>query len=176
LAYTLAGADCIDVAADPAVIAAAKDALAVASLLGNAAQARGFGYRRQPLLMVSLNDGEDPHFRKAEFNPTLCPADCPRPCEKICPAEAITFSEASNGFSGVIDQRCYGCGRCIPICPNQLIYTRSYVSAPSRVAELIVEAGVDALEIHTKVGHFADFNTTLVCDRTLGKPAQTPCY
>jgi len=157
LAYTLAGADCIDVAADPAVIAAAKDALAVASLLGNAAQARGFGYRRQPLLMVSLNDGEDPHFRKAEFNPTLCPADCPRPCEKICPAEAITFSEASNGFSGVIDQRCYGCGRCIPICPNQLIYTRSYVSAPSRVAELIVEAGVDALEIHTKVGHFADF-------------------
>ncbi len=157
LAYTLAGADCIDVAADPAVIAAAKDALAVADILGNAAQARGFGYRGQPLLMVSLNDGEDPHFRKAEFNPTLCPTDCPRPCEKICPAQAITFEKKSDGFSGVIDQRCYGCGRCLPICPNQLIYTRNTVSAPDAIAELIVEAGVDALEIHTKVGHFADF-------------------
>jgi Fe-S-cluster-containing hydrogenase component 2 len=76
LAYTLAGADCIDVAADPAVIAAALDALQVASELGGEAQARGFGFRSRPLLMVSLNDGEDPHFRKAEFNPELCPADC----------------------------------------------------------------------------------------------------
>lgn len=157
LAYTLAGADCIDVAADLAVIAAAKDAIAVAKVLGKDAQVQGFGYRHQPLLMVSLNDGEDPHFRKAEFNPILCPSDCPRPCEKICPAQAIIFQDTSDAFSGVIDGRCYGCGRCIPICPQQLIYTRSYVSAPSSFAELIVEAGVDALEIHTKVGHFADF-------------------
>lgn len=157
LAYTLAGADCIDVAADLAVIAAAKDAIAVAKVLGIDAQNQGFGYRHPPLLMVSLNDGEDPHFRKAEFNPIYCPSDCPRPCEKICPAQAIIFQDSSDAFSGVIDQRCYGCGRCIPICPQQLIYTRSYVSAPSSFAELIVEAGVDALEIHTKVGHFADF-------------------
>ena len=33
LAYTLAGADCIDVAADPAAVAAAKEALQVASEL-----------------------------------------------------------------------------------------------------------------------------------------------
>lgn len=157
LAYTLAGADCIDVAADSAVIAAAKEAIDIARVLGRDAQARGFGYKHQPLLMVSLNDGEDPHFRKAEFNPELCPSDCPRPCEKICPAQAIIFQNASHNFSGVIDQRCYGCGRCLPICPNQLIYTRSYVSAPEAIAELIAEAGVDALEIHTKVGHFADF-------------------
>lgn len=157
LAYTLAGADCIDVAADLAVIAAAKDAIATARVLGKDAQNQGFGYRHQPLLMVSLNDGEDPHFRKAEFNPISCPSDCPRPCEKICPAQAIIFQDSSEAFSGVIDQLCYGCGRCIPICPQQLIYTRSYVCAPSSLAELIVEAGVDALEIHTKVGHFADF-------------------
>lgn len=157
LAYTLAGADCIDVAADPAVIAAAKEAITVASVLGQDAQARGFGYKSQPLLMVSLNDGEDPHFRKAEFNPELCPSECPRPCEKICPAQAIIFPTGSHKFSGVIDQSCYGCGRCLPICPEQLIYTRSYVSAPEAIAELIAQAGVDALEIHTKVGHFADF-------------------
>lgn len=157
LAYTLAGADCIDVAADLAVIAAAKDAIDVASELSSAAQARGFGFRSRPWLMVSLNDGEDPHFRKAEFNPNLCPTDCPRPCEKICPAQAIVFQDVSDCFSGVIDQRCYGCGRCLPICPSQLIYTRSYVSAPEAIAQLIAQAGVDALEIHTKVGHLADF-------------------
>jgi len=204
LAYTLAGADCIDVAADPAVIAAAKEAIEVASELGEVAQVRGFGFRSRPWLMVSLNDGEDPHFRKAEFNPELCPTDCPRPCEKICPAQAIVFQKASDHtqrkkekegaqegsripnsqpqissrriaqretplisdiqqpksdqhFSGVIDQQCYGCGRCLPVCPSELIYTRSYVSAPEAIAPLILQSGVDALEIHTQVGHFADF-------------------
>ena len=130
LAYTLAGADCIDVAANPAAVAAAKEALQVASELQARTQNRRFGGKGLPWLMVSLNDGEDPHFRKAEFNPADCPADCWRPCEKICPAEAIVFQRAGSGFSGVIDQQCYGCGRCLPICPSQLIYTRSYVSAP----------------------------------------------
>ena len=157
LAYTLAGADCIDVAADPAAVAAAKEALQVASEIQAQTLNRRFGGEGLPLLMVSLNDGEDPHFRKAEFNPAECPADCWRPCEKICPAEAIVFESAGEGVSGVIDQRCYGCGRCLPICPSQLIYTRSYVSAPAAIAPLILESGADALEIHTQVGREADF-------------------
>ncbi|AOY81895.2 4Fe-4S ferredoxin [Moorena producens JHB] len=157
LAYTLAGADCIDVAADPAVISAAKDALQVASTMGNEAKQRGFGFLGRPWLMVSLNDGEDPHFRKAEFDSDLCPGDCPRPCEKICPAQAITFQNGSEAYSGVLDQRCYGCGRCLPVCPHQLITTRSYVSAPFAIAPLILSNGVDAIEIHTKVGNLPDF-------------------
>ncbi|TAG66484.1 MAG: 4Fe-4S ferredoxin [Oscillatoriales cyanobacterium] len=157
LAYTLAGADCIDVAADPAAVAAAKEALQVASELQLRTQNRRFGGKGLPLLMVSLNDGEDPHFRKAEFNPADCPADCWRPCEKICPASAIVFQSAGSGFSGVIDQQCYGCGRCLPVCPSQLIYTRSYVSAPAAIAPLILQSGADALEIHTQVGREADF-------------------
>ncbi len=157
LAYTLAGADCIDVAADPAAVAAAKEALQVASEIQAQTQNRRFGGQGLPLLMVSLNDGEDPHFRKAEFNPAECPADCWRPCEKICPAEAIVFQGAGGGFSGVIDQQCYGCGRCLPVCPSQLIYTRSYVSAPGAIAPLILQSGADALEIHTQVGREADF-------------------
>lgn len=157
LAYTLAGADCIDVAADPAAIAAAKEALQVASTIQAQTQNPRFGGQGLPWLMVSLNDGEDPHFRKAEFNPAECPADCWRPCEKICPAEAIVFPGAGEGVSGVIDQRCYGCGRCLPVCPSQLIYTRSYVSAPAAIAPLILPYGVDALEIHTQVGRETDF-------------------
>nr|WP_230967645.1 LdpA C-terminal domain-containing domain [Nostoc commune] len=158
LAYTLAGADCIDVAADPAVIAAAQAGLQVAKSLATDAQKRGFGYKgNSPFLMVSLNDGEDPHFRKAEFNPTECPRDCPRPCERICPAQAIVFSNVKENFSGVISEKCYGCGRCIPVCPYGTIDTSSYMSTPGAIAPLVMSTGVDAVEIHTKVGRLTEF-------------------
>ncbi len=140
LAYSLAGADCIDVAADPAVIASAIAGIKLADKINGS----------KPWLMVSLNDGEDPHFRKAEFNANYCPPDCPRPCEAICPANAITKE-------GVSDRLCYGCGRCLPICPYNLIDTRSYVATPSTIIPLIEAMGIDAIEIHTQVGHFADF-------------------
>ncbi len=176
LAYALAGADCIDVAADPAVIHAAQSALRSAMSLQKSAQQRGFPMDGLPWLMVSLNDGEDPHFRKAEFNPVYCPPDCSRPCEKVCPAQAIVFSrgtdrapghvdklserefsgDLSDEFSGVIDDQCYGCGRCVPICPYDRISTRSYVFAPAAVAPLVL-SGVDAVEIHTQIGRLADF-------------------
>jgi Fe-S-cluster-containing hydrogenase component 2 len=158
LAYTLAGADCIDVAADPAVIAAAQAGLQAAQYLAEDAQKRGFGYNgKLPFLMVSLNDGEDPHFRKAEFNSTNCPTDCPRPCQRICPAQAIVFNSIKEDFSGVIAEKCYGCGRCIPVCPYNIIYTTSYMSTPGAIAPLVMSTGVDAVEIHTKVGRLAEF-------------------
>jgi len=157
LAYTLAGADCIDVAADAAVIAAAQEALQVANNLMADDQSRGLGFRGLPWLMVSLNDGQDPHFRKAEFNPVECPTDCPRPCERICPAQAIVFDRYGDDYSGVVQDRCYGCGRCLPICPKQLIYTRSYVSTPGVITPLVLSTGVDAVEIHTQVGRLSEF-------------------
>nr|WP_228014421.1 LdpA C-terminal domain-containing domain [Fortiea sp. LEGE XX443] len=158
LAYTLAGADCIDVAADPAVIAAAQEALQVAKTLAMEAQQRGFSHQGSlPFLMMSLNDGEDPHFRKAEFDSTQCPADCPRPCERVCPAQAIAFNRIQDNFSGVESQKCYGCGRCIPLCPYDIIYTRSYMSTPEAIAPMVISTGVDAVEIHTKVGRLAEF-------------------
>ncbi|PSB47671.1 4Fe-4S ferredoxin [Cyanosarcina cf. burmensis CCALA 770] len=163
LAYTLAGADCIDVAADPSVIASAQAAIAVASTLMEEARQRGFGSRgKLPWLMVSLNDGEDPHFRKAEFNAVECPSQCDRPCERVCPAQAIVFHPPKDNYSqvvssGVISESCYGCGRCLPVCPPQIIYTRSYVSTPGAIAPLVLATGVDAVEIHTQVGRTAEF-------------------
>jgi Fe-S-cluster-containing hydrogenase component 2 len=144
LVYTLAGADCIDVAADPAVIYAAREGIAAAQAI-----------RSHPVwLMVSLNDGEDPHFRKATFDPQCCPPECPRPCVSICPAKAIIFSDKS---SGVLEDRCYGCGRCLPICPIEQISTRSQVATLDLAAPLIQAGLINALELHTQVGHEAAF-------------------
>jgi Fe-S-cluster-containing hydrogenase component 2 len=153
LVYAIAGADCVDVAADPAIIATAREAFAIAQSLAPEARHRGY-HPATPWLMVSLNDGEDPHFRKAEFDASTCPSTCPRPCEKVCPAQAIMFSDRQ---SGVIDDLCYGCGRCIPICPSDLINARSYVYTPEVISPLLLQSGIDAIEIHTQVGRFDDF-------------------
>ena len=147
LAYGLAGADCIDVAADAAVIAAAQESIEIVRKLTQG--------ERSPWLMVSINDGEDPHFRKAEFDVTQCPQDCPQPCLGVCPAKAIVLD--SEEFSGVVDRLCYGCGRCLPVCPAELIVTRSYVSTPGVVVNWIDSMAIDAIEIHTQVGRYADF-------------------
>ena len=147
LAYSLAGADCVDVAADPAVIAAAREGIEVAQKLSDRTDPSTL-----PLLMVSINDGEDPHFRKAKFEVTQCPSDCPQPCVRVCPAEAIDL-----GRGGVIDSICYGCGRCVPICPQKLITTQSYISSWERILPWIESMMVDAVEIHTSVGHYNDF-------------------
>lgn len=97
--------------------------------------------------MVSFCDGEDPHFRKAVFDPAHCPADCPRPCELICPADAIAMTPVAIG---VLESRCYGCGRCLPVCPIQTIHTRSTAVSPAAIApELLPQ--VDAIEIHTQI-------------------------
>ncbi|MGK7926262.1 MAG: LdpA C-terminal domain-containing domain [Spirulina sp.] len=189
LAYTLAGVDCIDVAADPAVIEAVKAAFAIAQQIADEAKQgnreQGTGNREQgtvkekkihpssfilhpseipssfilhpsemPWLMVSLNDGEDPHFRKAEFDATQCPSNCPAPCEKVCPTDAIAFTAAA---SGVIDARCYGCGRCLSACPETLIFARSRVSTPETIVPLVLQQGIDGIEIHTRAGNFKHF-------------------
>jgi Fe-S-cluster-containing hydrogenase component 2 len=154
LIYSLAGADCIDVAADPAVVAAAREGIRVASDLTGTARSLGFS-PSEPWLMVSLNDGEDPHFRKAEFDPMQCPTDCDRPCVSICPAQAIAFQPPY--LNGVSNSRCYGCGRCIPICPYNKILTRSFVIPPALTLASLANAPISAIEIHTQVGHESDF-------------------
>ncbi|MBE7382713.1 MAG: 4Fe-4S ferredoxin [Leptolyngbya sp. SIO1E4] len=157
LAYGLAGADCIDVAADPAVIAAVKDAFKAISFYQSSeklALPTGVSLPHElPLLMVSFSDGEDPHFRKAVFDATLCPQTCPRPCESICPATAIAFN---SDYSGVIADRCYGCGRCLPVCPIQQIQTVTQATAIDAIAPQLLHQ-VDAIELHTQVGRYEAF-------------------
>lgn len=134
LAYALAGADCVDVAADGAVVHAARAGLAAAAAMR--------GDVNPPLLMVSVSDGPDPHFRKASFDPAHCPSDCARPCERVCPADAINAA-------GVRFDRCYGCGRCVPACPLGLVIAHDERRDVAYMRSLLDAGGIDAVEIHT---------------------------
>ncbi|EYU29661.1 hypothetical protein ABFS82_07G005800 [Erythranthe guttata] len=147
LVYTLAGVDCIDCAAESSVINAVHDGIEAA---------RSIIPVRRPWVMISINDSEDLHFRKAEFDPDDCPIDCSRPCENVCPADAISYL-GKDGLSkgGVLAERCYGCGRCLPICPYDKIRAITYIRDVAATAKLLKQDGIDAIEIHTS-GREAD--------------------
>ncbi|XP_015883166.1 uncharacterized protein LOC107418974 isoform X1 [Ziziphus jujuba] len=153
LVYTLAGVDCIDCAADASVVSAVNEGIEAAQEIVPL---------RRPWVMISVNDDEDLHFRKAEFDPEDCPLDCSRPCQIVCPANAISLddrkptSTSSKGTNtlgafkaGVLTERCYGCGRCLPVCPYDKISAVTYIRDAIATAELIKRDGIDAIEIHT---------------------------
>lgn len=148
--YTRAGVDCIDLSADEAVVHA--------SLEGIRAAMRDDSSLSRPVVMVSVNDGDDLHFRKAHFNPQLCPLDCPRPCERVCPALAIAKDYTAAVAEGIDANKCYGCGRCIPICPLGLITSTSYSVSPMSITDLLATGEINAVEIHTGAGHESQFS------------------
>ena len=157
LVYSLAGADCIDVAADLAVVQAAVEGIATSQTIKPAV------WGQRPWLMVSFNDGADPHFRKAWFDIQSCPTDCSRPCERICPADAILSVSSPLGDdlggtagSGVLAERCYGCGRCLPVCPYGLVQEHAFTVAAGDVLPTLMPY-IDAIEIHTQVGRQYEF-------------------
>lgn len=147
--FALAGADCIDVSADPAVLRAARCGVAAAA---EVAAALGVPEPR-PWLMASVQDGaDDLHFRKAVIDGS-CPPDCDRPCERVCPADAFQLGDDSTWR--VLAERCYGCGRCLPVCPYDLLSAAQQPVSAKTIRRLLPL--VDALEIHTRPGHLAQF-------------------
>ncbi|WP_414153448.1 LdpA C-terminal domain-containing domain [Prochlorococcus sp. MIT 1300] len=143
--YAVAGVHCVDVAADIAVVRAARKGLDWAKN----------NYGNRPWLMISISDGKDVHFRKASFNPKLCPKECPRPCEKICPAEAIEENQGVNA------NKCYGCGRCLTACPLGLIREKETNLVIGDYKHLISNIKPDAVEIHTSSGRSKNFEAII---------------
>ena len=138
--YSAAGVDYIDVAADQSIVQAARNGIKWAKEV--------FGV--SPGLMISISDGKDIHFRKATFDPLKCPSNCPRPCEKICPTSAIDFS-------GVKENKCYGCGRCINSCPLNLISENEYNLSNNDLPNTLKAIKPDAVEIHTEINRIDSF-------------------
>jgi len=145
LVYTLVGVDCIDCAADAAITRAVLQGIQAASILRtelNMDAAKK--HPKSPWVMISVSDDADLHFRKAKFDPQSCPKECTRPCEKVCPADAISIN-------GVIESKCYGCGRClVSVCPLGLILAEDHIRKPEDIMSLLENPFVNALEIHTR--------------------------
>ncbi|GLJ30808.1 hypothetical protein SUGI_0611330 [Cryptomeria japonica] len=134
---------------------------------GNVAERIPLG---RPWVMISVNNDTDFHFRKAQFDPGDCPIGCSRPCERVCPAGASKFESSihyndvplnASSISkflvfpkaGVISERCYGCGRCLPVCPYGKIRENTYVRTNVAITKLLTRSNVGAIEIHTSAGY-----------------------
>ncbi|MEN9250976.1 MAG: LdpA C-terminal domain-containing domain [Thermostichales cyanobacterium BF3_bins_165] len=144
LIYTLAGVDCIDLAADPAIVQAAQAGIAQAQALQP--------NLHPPWLMASLNAGEDPHFRKAVIAGS-CPPDCPQPCLQVWPPQA----QAPTPPIQISEALCYGCGRCQPVCPYQSLTMNYFAVSAGEVLPRLLHLGIQAVEIHTQVGELPAF-------------------
>ncbi len=140
--YTLAGGDMIDVAATPEAVAAA-----LAGIQDARARAGHFPDLAEPLVMVSVTAGDDPHCRLAVKIEERCSWVCPH-CRDACPHGAI-----DAGFHILADQ-CVGCDLCVPACPYEAIRMEHVPFNPS-LAQLW-EAGARALELHTGSGDMAE--------------------
>lgn len=152
LVYTLAEVDCIDLAADPAIIKVAQAGIQDALVLQPTASI--------PILMASFNDGEDPHFRKATLKEFSCPSHCSQPCIRICPIQAISsVGKEEDKQVAIHPHLCFGCGRCEPVCPYQQIQTLGYELPVSQLLPDLIQVGVTGLEIHTQVGRQEPFQT-----------------
>ncbi|MFN7899388.1 MAG: LdpA C-terminal domain-containing domain [Synechococcaceae cyanobacterium] len=159
--YSLVGVHCLDLACDPAVVAAARRGIAWAAVQASPGWS-------PPWVMVSLNDGADPHFRKAWFDPQRCPEHCSRPCAAVCPALAI--SATPDRLRGVFAECCYGCGRCLPVCPIGLIQARQTLLEPEAVAAHLAQIRPDAMELHSRPGRQEAFEARLAQVRAAGIP------
>jgi len=133
--FALAGADAIDISAFPLSLISAQRGIAKALEENPNLTA--------PLIMVSVNIGEDPHFRRIVVNETNC-TECLL-CIPSCPANAFSASENKFAYEPNL---CYGCSNCLPYCSyDALSFDKWEGSLPSTITELTI-LGANAFEIH----------------------------
>ncbi len=112
----------------------------------------------KPLIMVSVNIGEDPHFRRIELNTDTC-TECLL-CIPSCPANAFSLIHDKFNYEPNL---CYGCSNCLPYCNyDALSFENWNSSSPETISELIA-LGATAFEIHLSpdLEAFKDFYSKL---------------
>jgi len=134
--YALAGGSVIDLALDPAVIAAARAGLDLARELA----ATGGRTLREPLLMVSLGLEEDPHIGAALLDRGIC-ATCPG-----CTIEDLRL--CAERPLELRAPECPPCMRCIGRCPYRAISIAPAWSNQQDLLREAFEAGVTGVELH----------------------------
>ncbi|MFH0702040.1 MAG: LdpA C-terminal domain-containing domain [bacterium] len=113
LIYSLAGINVIDVSLETYI--SAKIGINKAKEIYKNKQDFFVNFN-EPLIMVSLNAGDDPHFKKAQINFNKC-VNCLN-CIKICSAKALYQEFDILKFN---IESCFGCGKCINFCEYNAI-------------------------------------------------------
>jgi Fe-S-cluster-containing hydrogenase component 2 len=139
--YTLAGAKCFDVSAEPRVVRACVSGIDTAFKLA-AKLKRNLEVR--PFVMVSVGMSGDHHVRKATITGN-CVA-CGK-CIMVCPTDAILDSHE------VVRERCIGCGNCAAMCPPRVSAIRfeHNMRALENILPACLEAGAENIELHAAV-------------------------
>lgn len=131
--YAMAGADCIDVAADFHLLETVTATLKRLSI-------------KNPAIMVSVPLDPDPHFRKIELEELAC-IRCGL-CLPVCPTEAFSLPNQLQ----ISQALCYGCGRCLPACPTQALSLLPF-QVENKIEAALSHPLVSAVEIHS---HYVD--------------------
>ena len=153
--YALSGADCLDVCPDENIVDAAFSGIKTALELygGNPEEYERFN---NPLVMVSVNAGDDLHFRKAEINRNIC-TNCGK-CVKICPADAVVLKAH---FAEILEKKCFGCGKCAKVCKTKAV---NFIKINNNLKNF---SGIKAIEIHTGNNSIKEVNDFLELNRFL---------
>ena len=143
--FTHAQADVIDISAFPHSVISAKKGLSKA--IAEKASLT------EPLIMISVNIGEDPHFRRVELNTDSC-TEC-LACIPSCPSEAFTNTD---NFQYNIDL-CFGCSNCLDYCDFDALKFTNWQAFENASLNELQKLGANAIEIHLNndLEAFADF-------------------
>ncbi|MDA0771332.1 MAG: 4Fe-4S binding protein [Cyanobacteria bacterium] len=131
--FTHAGADVIDISAFPHSVISAKQGIANAL--------KEDANLTVPLIMVSVNIGQDPHFRRIELQEENC-TEC-LACVPTCPSGAFQNNEFSYN-----DDLCFGCSLCLPSCHFDALKFTNWSAFETKSLIELQELGARAIEIH----------------------------
>jgi ferredoxin len=137
--FTHAGAHAIDVGLDVGSVEAARAGI-------QAAQAAGAEH--EPVVLVSLDAGDDVHFFRITLDRPAC-TDCGS-CLPACRFGVFDLTTALQ----LDEQNCTGCRECVPVCPTEALSLRPWGRARDYAGLLDAcwQAGARGIELHTGSG------------------------
>lgn len=142
--YSLSGANCIDISSDFGAIEAAKKGIEKAKKYYEKSPKK-YPHFTYPVLMISINASDDPHFKTAQIDPNTC-TGCGK-CIPECSFCAILFMSA-NKQPLIQGDLCYGCGSCTCICPHDSISLLSNKSDLESTLTKLIDDSINGIEIH----------------------------
>jgi ferredoxin len=155
----LRGVTCLDIAAEPHVLASVDAACRELEAASADATVQA------PIVMMSLDVDADPHFRKVVLNTETC-VDC-EACIPTCPSQALALKPLQR--LEVSEPLCYGCGRCVPVCPTNALSMHQQHRPTEALFNMLTHPRVQALELHS---HFARPDELAHCMEQLGSVLQ----